>query len=221
MKETTNILELFGGVGAPRRALELCGLNIKSIDYVEILPYAVLAYNNIFDISYKPQNIINWKNEFEFPDEIPLKFHLRDFLDKTVNPADYQLSDAEKQLFFTNNGKLYVKEATKIGYKLVEDGDCINVAFPNSKTRRGRVGKGVAKTLTTAPRQAVYVNGCLRMLTAKEYWRLMGFKDRDYAAMKRVGLTEAQICHLAGNSICVPVLQQIFTKLITMGEIER
>ena len=159
-------------------------------------------------------------NEFEFPDEIPLKFHLRDFLDKTVNPADYQLSDAEKQLFFTNNGKLYVKEATKIGYKLVEDGDCINVAFPNSKTRRGRVGKGVAKTLTTAPRQAVYVNGCLRMLTAKECWRLMGFKDRDYAAMKRVGLTEAQICHLAGNSICVPVLQQIFT-LITMGEIEQ
>ena len=160
-------------------------------------------------------------NKFEFPDEIPLKFHLRDFLDKTVNPADYQLSDAEKQLFFTNNGKLYVKEATKIGYKLVEDGDCINVAFPNSKTRRGRVGKGVAKTLTTAPRQAVYTNGVLRMLTAKECWRLMGFKDRDYAAMKRVGLTEAQICHLAGNSICVPVLQQIFTKLITMGEIER
>lgn len=160
-------------------------------------------------------------NEFEFPDEIPLKFHLRDFLDKTVNPADYQLSDAEKQLFFTNNGKLYVKEATKIGYKLVEDGDCINVAFPNSKTRRGRVGKGVAKTLTTAPRQAVYTNGVLRMLTAKEYWRLMGFKDRDYAAMKKVGLTDAQICHLAGNSICVPVLQHIFTKLIAMGEIER
>lgn len=110
---------------------------------------------------------------------------------------------------------------TKIGYKLVEDGDCINVAFPNSKTRRGRVGKGVAKTLTTAPRQAVYTNGVLRMLTAKEYWRLMGFKDRDYAAMKKVGLTDAQICHLAGNSICVPVLQHIFTKLIAMGEIER
>lgn len=51
MKETTNILELFGGVGAPRRALELCGLNVKSIDYVETLPYAVMAYNNIFDIS--------------------------------------------------------------------------------------------------------------------------------------------------------------------------
>lgn len=65
MKGTTNILELFGGVGAPRRALELCGLNVKSIDYVEILPYAVMAYNNIFDISYKPQNIINWNMDVD------------------------------------------------------------------------------------------------------------------------------------------------------------
>ena len=114
--------------------------------------------------------------EFEFPEEIPLKYHLVDYLDKTINPADYALSDAEKQLFFTNNGNLYVREATKTGYKLVKDGDCINVAFPNSKTRRGRVGKGVAKTLTTSPRQAVYTNGVLRMLSAKECWRLMGFK---------------------------------------------
>lgn len=131
--------------------------------------------------------------------------------------GDRKLSELNAgETFKDGNGIEYI-----VCHKLVEDGDCINVAFPNSKTRRGRVGKGVAKTLTTAPRQAVYVNGCLRMLTAKEYWRLMGFKDRDYAAMKRVGLTEAQICHLAGNSICVPVLQQIFTKLITMGEIER
>ena len=158
--------------------------------------------------------------EFEFPEEIPLKYHLVDFLDKTINPADYALSDAEKQLFFINNGNLYVREATKIGYKLVEDGDCINVAFPNSKTRRGRVGKGVAKTLTTSPRQAVYTNGVLRMLSAKECWRLMGFKDKDYAAMKRVGLTDSQIFHLAGNSICVPVLQHIFKKLMNIGEIE-
>ena len=42
-------LELFGGVGAPRKALENLGVDIKSIDYVEILPYAVQAYNCIFD----------------------------------------------------------------------------------------------------------------------------------------------------------------------------
>lgn len=30
------ILELFGGIEAPRKALENIGFNIKSIDYVEI-----------------------------------------------------------------------------------------------------------------------------------------------------------------------------------------
>lgn len=38
------ILELFGGIGAPRKALENLGYKIKSIDYVEILPFAVQAY---------------------------------------------------------------------------------------------------------------------------------------------------------------------------------
>lgn len=41
--ETDNrlkILELFGGIGAPRKALQNIGYSIKSLDYVEILPYA-------------------------------------------------------------------------------------------------------------------------------------------------------------------------------------
>ena len=40
-KETDNrlkILELFGGIGAPRKALQNIGYSIKSLDYVEILP---------------------------------------------------------------------------------------------------------------------------------------------------------------------------------------
>ena len=54
------LLELFGGVGAPRRSLEEAGFDIKSLDYVEILPYAVMAYNSIFDINYHPQDITCW-----------------------------------------------------------------------------------------------------------------------------------------------------------------
>lgn len=34
MQEKLKILELFGGIGAPRKALENLGYNIKSIDYV-------------------------------------------------------------------------------------------------------------------------------------------------------------------------------------------
>lgn len=55
-----NLLELFGGIGAPRKALENLGVDVKSIDYVEILPYAVKAYNAIFNNDYKPQDIKLW-----------------------------------------------------------------------------------------------------------------------------------------------------------------
>lgn len=50
-----------------------------------------------------------------------------------------------------------VKEATKKGYAIAEQGDSINFSVPNSKTRRGRVGKGIAQTLDTQCNQAVIV----------------------------------------------------------------
>lgn len=48
-----------------------------------------------------------------------------------------------------------VKEATKKGYAEATIGDSINIEQPNSTTRRGRVGHGVAQTLTTSPQQVV------------------------------------------------------------------
>ena len=55
-------LELFGGIGAPRRALKNIGIDVKSIDYVEIDAKAVASYNAMFknDIKYNAQNIIGW-----------------------------------------------------------------------------------------------------------------------------------------------------------------
>lgn len=60
------LLELFGGIGAPRKALENLGVDLKSIDYVEILPYAVSAYNAMFDNSYRAKSelYIFWTTEF-------------------------------------------------------------------------------------------------------------------------------------------------------------
>ena len=51
--------------------------------------------------------------------------------------------------------KIQVKSATKQGYETATTGDSINLSVPNSKTRRGRVGKQVAQTLDTACNQAV------------------------------------------------------------------
>ena len=48
-----------------------------------------------------------------------------------------------------------IKEATVKGYAEAYPGDSVNLEQPTSKTRRGRVGKGVAQTLTTSCNQAV------------------------------------------------------------------
>lgn len=62
-----------------------------------------------------------------------------------------------------------IKEATKKGYTEAEVGDSVNLSFSESKTRRGRVGKGVAQTLDCNCKQGVVEpiaydeqNKCLR-----------------------------------------------------------
>ena len=44
--------------------------------------------------------------------------------------------------------QLTIKEATKKGYTTIEDGDCFDMTFPNSKTRRGRNMKDKSNCLT-------------------------------------------------------------------------
>ena len=55
--------------------------------------------------------------------------------------------------------KVLIREATKKGYAEAVEGDSINLEHPKSKTRRGRVGHGVAQTITTSPQQGVIVIG--------------------------------------------------------------
>jgi DNA (cytosine-5)-methyltransferase 1 len=58
----------------------------------------------------------------------------------------------------TNKGEgIKIKSATSKGYEEATEGDSINFSVPNSETRRGRVGKGVAQTLDTACNQGVMV----------------------------------------------------------------
>lgn len=153
--------------------------------------------------------------KFAFPNPIPLAKDIRYYLDTNAAPAP--LSAAQQSLFFTQNNQLYVREATKLGYKPVNDYDVVNLEFPSSKTRRGRVGHGICKTLTTHPQQAVILNGKPRLLTAKEHLLLMGYTAADYNNMIKAGIGEKQISSLAGNSICVPVLEHIFTELKNMA----
>lgn len=382
-KQPIHLLELFGGIGAPRRALEntieriVSALSnktttkaelrkkattlIKSIDYVEVLPYAVQAYNQMFDLSNRPQDIrlwnlsvdilvhgspcqdfsregrndintgrsilyertlqildphptsgypelvrqpkiVIWENvpnmayahaevlcnylttmekygytntfcgskkylkkggyvsnrsimvehmlnasdygvpqarerffcvsvlneyadqfgTFKMPSPIPnsQRKTLQSCIDATVNPTNYQFTPNELAITKQVNGQWYVKQAVLsdvgagVGYVPVNNYQRVDLAFPNSKNRRGRVGD-CASTLTTSPRQGILINNQFRLFTAREMLRLMGFRDTDYDKMIKSGLTEKQIAHLAGNSICVPVLEAIFSAAFT------
>lgn len=53
----------------------------------------------------------------------------------------------------------------------------------------------------------------IRKLTPKECWRLMGFSDQDFTKAQMTGLSNTQLYKQAGNSIVVPVLEEIFKNL--------
>lgn len=54
------IFELFGGIGAPRKALINLGIKHKSIDYVEWNEKAVRTYNAMFDNRYMPESVVGY-----------------------------------------------------------------------------------------------------------------------------------------------------------------
>jgi DNA (cytosine-5)-methyltransferase 1 len=59
------VLELFGGIGAPRKALERLEIDFKVVDYVEIDKYVVKSYNAIYNENFEPQDICEWDKDIE------------------------------------------------------------------------------------------------------------------------------------------------------------
>ena len=115
---------------------------------------------------------------YTFPKPIPLKLKLKDMLEDNVDEkyylSDKQIKDIQSwnayekplenmekvdksnisPILTTRSGAyaagmILVKNATKLGYLEATDGDGIDLAQPNSKTRRGRVQKNSIQTLTT------------------------------------------------------------------------
>ena len=109
--------------------------------------------------------------------------------------------------------KIRVKEATKQGYAEAEIGDSVNLSHPNSKTRRGRVGKQIANTLLTGESQGVVEPDFrIRKLTPRECWRLQGFPDWAFDKAQEVN-SNSQLYKQAGNSVTVNVITAIAKEL--------
>ena len=109
--------------------------------------------------------------------------------------------------------KIRAKEATSKGYAEAEVGDSVNLSHPNSKTRRGRVGKQVANTLLTGESQGVIEPDFrIRKLTPRECWRLQGFPDWAFDKAQEVN-SNSQLYKQAGNSVTVNVIAAIAKEL--------
>lgn len=114
----------------------------------------------------------------------------------------------------TQQSYLKVKVANKKGYEEASPGDYVNITYPGSKTKRGRVGNGVAHTLTCGDGNAVITeNVRIRKLTPRECLRLMGWKDEQIDKIVAAKISGTQQYRQAGNGIVVQVLESIFKAL--------
>lgn len=131
-----------------------------------------------------------------------------------ISPTIGCMQGGNRQPMIVTGGALAIPEATKKGYALAHDGDSVNLEQPNSKTRRGRVGKQIAQTLTCSCNQGVVEPDLrIRKLTPRECWRLMGFTDEDFDKATAVN-SNSQLYKQAGNSIVKQVLMAIFKQMI-------
>ena len=179
---------------------------------------------------------------FAFPKPIPLTTRLKDVLETNVDEKFYLL-DAQIHSIKTNTfvqatrriqDKDYCDTILARDYK---DPKCVMVDTDTAKVMQignikpknswdnpqyGRVydSNGISPALLTMQggnRQPKIVEHKqdfrIRKLTPLECWRLMGFTDEDCNKVKAAGISNSQLYKMAGNSICVSVLQAIFRQL--------
>ena len=107
-----------------------------------------------------------------------------------------------------------IKEATKKGYAEAREGDSINLSVPNSKTRRGRLGKGVAQTIDTGMQQHTLQDSKIRRLTPTECERLQGFQDSWTSEGTEGVISDTQRYKCCGNAVTVNVIRDIIEKML-------
>ena len=100
-------------------------------------------------------------------------------------------------------------------------GDGVDLAYPNSETRRGRVQPQRANTLTTSDNLGVVLDDgskvYIRKLTPRECWRLQGFTDEQFDKAAAVN-SNSQLYKQAGNAVSVNVVAEIGKHIM---EVER
>lgn len=197
---------------------ELHNWAVENINYTKMLPTPKT------EITKKLADILedNVDEKYYLSDEKTANLTLNEDLSGALNYYNYRdvdsvhSADKVSPTLNTMQGgnrqpKIAVREATKKGYALAEEGDSVNVSFPKSKTRRGRVGKQVAQTIQAGEvNQGVVMSDIrIRKFTPLECWRLQGFTDEQFYKAKNDGVSNSQLYKQAGNSVTVNVVDAI------------
>lgn len=154
--------------------------------------------------------------DYKGPKQIAVPVLTPDRINKQQNGRRFK-EDGDPMFTLTSQDRhgIAIREATKQGYTIAEQGDSVNVSFPTSTTRRGRVGKQVAQTLQASEvNQGVVMKDIrIRKLTPLECWRLQGFTDEQFYKAKDSGVSNSQLYKQSGNSVSVPVVDAIVKQL--------
>lgn len=149
--------DVFGTDGISPTLKTMQGGNLQPKIVVNINPSGNGMNGNVYDSERLAPTLTT--NKGEGP-KIAIPVLTPDRAEKRQNGRRFK-EDGEPMFTLTAQDRhrvaVKVKEATKKGYAIAEQGDSINFSVPNSKTRRGRVGKGIAQTLDTQCNQAVIV----------------------------------------------------------------
>ena len=159
--------------------------------------YSKIPTDGFYINEYKVQPVIT-------PERLEKRQNGRRFKEDG-EPAHTLTSQDRHGIMITTNTSKGVEEA--------KEGDSINFSQPNSKTRRGRVGKGKAQTLDTQANQGVLEGAQIRRLTEIECERLQGFPD-DWT---KYGLFEGETKEISrsqrykmlGNAVTVDVVKRL------------
>lgn len=121
---------------------------------------------------------------------------------------DASIPEQERHLVKNVDGEIRISQATKCGYIVANNNDGINLSFPTSKSRRGRVIKGKSSTLDCACNVCVLQNGIIRRFTIREMEKLQTLPE-GYTE----GFSKPIVQKAIGNGWTVDVIAHILKSL--------
>lgn len=154
-----------------------------------------------------PVNLISDKNVYL--EDIVEEVDTTGFIEKDGLLFDQSISEASRDLVSVVNGEVRIKQSTILGYIVAEDYDGINLDFPTSKSRRGRVIKKKSPTITRVQNTTgIYYKGIFRPFTVTELERLQTLPDGYTEGVSLSARKEA-----IGNGWTADVITHIFRGL--------